>query len=741
MTSQNSISADKNNNFKFLLGTLKGAWTQGVISFSVIFFIGPILLLLACNSYDATIYRPKNIEGLVSSIFSVYSFYNVVAAMLAVFFAIAMFNYLNSRVSVNFYHSLPFKRTRMFFINFFSGIAMFSLGLVLNYLICIAIPAVTDMGFAECLPAISSVFINAFIYFIFIYSMTVMIGMTTGLAPVQWLMTVAAVAILPAIKLCVNLLKSFYYNEFWLDYFLEYDKFLSTSPVVVLFENKAFTLKTKIIFLSLAVLFTVIAVILYHYRLSEKSGNPFVFGKFASVIKYLIMFPASMAFAIIFGVLGDENLIWLIFGSISGAVVAWMIMNSIINKTARAMFTAVKGMIIFTAAVTAFNIFLTCAVEPIENFLLNDAFVKSVTLELEGYSELSRVTFKEDESKNALVEMMSIEAEDTGVDYETYIIPQSSSLETNGLTEDSVDPDGYITIDGTDYYVGYYDTDRIRVRAVAKTWFGYEIAREIIINDRVYDYFDKLKTIADSDEYKRAITDKIDTLSEKSRIMVDIKPNMIKDGKIFITFDDGELKGFNNYSDTVYSKDIHGELLEAYKKDIETVSFESYNAPVIGQICINVENSLSYGSVTLPITTKFTNTLQYLKRCGFINSVDYPGDLAEVIEAVHVYDYKTGEVITVKDTDLKKEIFESVDTYDIYCQYGSYFNTVDHRYRVLYEYSYTEEQRYNEYRYEDTYSTEPTVVELVETYEGNGTARAEFICGRVPAFIEEYFGN
>lgn len=738
MTSQNSISADKNNNFKFLLGTLKGAWTQGVVSFSVIFFIGPILLLLACNSYDETIYRPKSIEGLVSSIYGVYSFYNVVAAMLAVFFAIAMFNYLNSRVSVNFYHSLPFKRTRMFFTNYFSGIAMFSLGLVLNYLICIAIPAVTDMGFAECLPAISSVFINAFIYFIFIYSMTVMIGMTTGLAPVQWLMTVAAVAILPAIKVCVNLLKSFYYNEFWLDYFMEYDKFLPTSPVAVLFENRAFTLKTKTLFLMLAVLFTVIAVILYHYRLSEKSGNPFVFGKFASVIKYLIMFPASMAFAIIFGALGDENFIWLIFGSVSGAVVAWMIMNSIINKTARAMFTAVRGMIIFTAVATAFNIFLTCAVEPIENFLLNDAFVKSVTLELDGYNELSRVTFKEDESKNALVEMMSMEIEDTGVDYETYIIPQSSLVETNEITYDSVEPDGYITIDGTDYYVGSYDTDRIRVRAVARTWFGYEIAREIVINDRVYDYFDKLEAIVDSDEYNRVMTDKIDSLLEGKRIMIDIKPNMIKDGKILLTTDDSKLKGFNNYNNNVYDENAHGELFEAYKKDLENVSFESYNSPVLGEILIEHDDNFNYSNFRLPITLKFANTLEYLEECGLINSVDFAGDLAEVIEKVHIYDYMTGEVMTVKDTELKKEVFESIDTYGIYCQYSSYFNTVDHRYKVFYDFSYTEEQRYSEYKNEP-YSTESTVVELVETYEGNGTARAEFVCGNVPTFVEEYF--
>ena len=52
MTSRSLTSADKNCNFKFFVSTLKSAWTQGVIYFIITFLLGPVLLLIAANSYN-----------------------------------------------------------------------------------------------------------------------------------------------------------------------------------------------------------------------------------------------------------------------------------------------------------------------------------------------------------------------------------------------------------------------------------------------------------------------------------------------------------------------------------------------------------------------------------------------------------------------------------------------------------------------------------------------------------------
>lgn len=741
MTLQSSTSADKNNNLKYLLGTLKRSWTQCVINFVVTFFLGPVLLLLVTNSYTETIYRNKNIPGLVNTIGATYSFYCVIAAILAVISAIVAFNYLNSRVSVNFYHSLPFKRTRMFLTNYISGIFSFVVGFGLNYLICIIIPAACDMGFSECFPVITSVFLNSLLYFVFIYSLTVLIGMTTGLAAVGWLMTIAAVAILPAIKLCLNALKGFYSSNFWIDYFLEYEKFLPTSPVVILFDNKAFSFKSLFVILILTAAFTVGALVLYHYRLSEKSGNPFVFTRFASFVKYAIMFPVSMGFAIIFGYMGDSNFFWVLFGSVSGSVLAWMVMNSIIAKSARSMFTAVKGMIIFTVIVTLFNSCLTLATEPVDNFILeHKALVSSVSVEIDGYGKMARYTFKDDENIDALLEIINDS--------------KSDGLFGSGYADAEIYDKYYekeynVKIDGKEYYIGQPGTDRLRVRAAVKTYFGYEIARSFSItdsmldaNNNLYNYFEELEKLANSEEYKNELLAKIDAVDESYRFYVTLEPNMIKDGKIKLTRNYDTLDIINNYSNNRYI-DEYAELIEAYRKDALNISFEHYNAPVIGEMQLRDNNYSSY--VYLPITVNFTNTLEYLKECGIINSVDYAYDVAQAIDTVYIYDYYTDKVMTVKNEAEKLQIFKSVDTYDMYTQYSSYFNTVDHRYRVFYSVEVIEEHYYNK---SESYDFEvmiaeahPEVQYATESSINTGTARCEFISGKVPVFVEAYFAR
>ncbi|MBQ4136587.1 MAG: hypothetical protein IJD67_00615, partial [Clostridia bacterium] len=71
-----------------------------------------------------------------------------------------------------------------------------------------------------------------------------------------------------------------------------------------------------------------------------------------------------------------------------------------------------------------------------------------------------------------------------------------------------------------------------------------------------------------------------------SRLSVELRPNIIKDEKIGVTVGDEKLVHFNDYSQVRYDPELHEELFAAYEKDIESISFDSYNAPVIGQIYV-----------------------------------------------------------------------------------------------------------------------------------------------------------
>ena len=739
MTLQNSISADKGNNMKFFFKTVKNAWTQSVAYFVIFFLFGPVLMLIGSNSYKETVYRQKNIEGFVEFLGCSYSLFYFICAVIAVFCAIFMFNYLNSRTNVNFYHSLPFRRTRLFFINYFAGILVFTVSYGINYLICISVPAFIGMGFSQCLPVITSVFLNSLLYFLLFYSMTVMIGMLTGFAPVQWLMTVAAVSVIPAVKFGSIVLCSLYSSEFWIDYYLSPDKFILTSPAVSAFINSPFTGRQKAVFVLLCAVFTIAAIVIYHHRLSERSGDSFVFNGFASAVKYVIMFPSSIGFALIFCAIGDNSVFWLVFGGIVGSLLSWMIMNSIINKTARAMFRGVRGFLIFTLAALAYILTLALGSEYAFDKLISADSAKSITIEIDGYDEFSRYEFKDRENKEALISVLE-KSRHPYVDFDAESTSDSEKLYYHDYK--------YITIGENEYYTGYTRGYK-RIRMVVKSRLGIEYAFYTDIDTNYTDIREEMKTVCESEEYRNQILNKLTNL-DGSSIYVSLQPNMIKDGRLMTTKGKPDLI-INNYEDMPYdSKYYDFGFIEAYKKDLENISFDMYMSPAIGEITVGcIDRYGQYSSETFPITMKFTNTIEYFAECGIMNSADYAQDFAEVIGDIYVYDPDSDKIMTVSDTDKKASIISACGTGISGSGSDSFFMSYDGKYRVLYE------DTVYEYLYE---YDKPAATDAYEggtmNYEGGtmnsdgktyetvtGYSSLQFARGAVPEFVADYFSE
>lgn len=744
MTFRSLTSADKNCNFKFFVATLKSAWTQGVIYFIITFLLGPVLLLIAANSYKGNMFREKNIPGLVEAIGESYFLFYLIGACVAIMCAAFMFNYLNSRVNVNFYHSLPFSRTRMFFNNYLAGITVFAVSFGLNYLIAISIPAVTGMGFIECFPVLSSIFGNSLLYFLLFYSMTVMIGMLTGFVPVQWLMTVIAIAILPAIKLGTVLLQSFESTVVWTDYYLSFKQFMYITPAAYLFTNTKFSFVTKLLFILFTIVFTVAALVIYHYRKSERSGNSFVFNRFASIVKYVVMFPAAIGCALIFGAIGDGELFWLLFGGVIGCVLAWMIMNSVINKTTRAMFKGVKGLLIFTAVMLAYICGVVFGTDYVfENFITADT-TRSITLQIGGNGELGEFEFKEKENREAIISILD--------KYDAQFAPGEPHDPYSVVSKDEYYKSyDYVTINGKEYYLNYPGTVSKRIHVVAKDIFGIEHARSMSLYTIRADVRDELRTIANSNEYKTQIYEILDGIDENTRIGLFVSPNEIDNGMMIVN-SNSEVFPINMYSATTFNTVNRTKydfgFIEAYKRDISGAMiygddlYDMLCSPAIGYIQLrqyNVYGESSY--VELPITEKFTSTLEWLEKCDIIESKDYSGDVAEVIGDVYVYDFETRNIMTVNDTDKKAELVALSGIGIENSGADSFFAIPNHRYSVIVTYEYI--NRYSD----EVYYTEKggtITVESVsdDSYNKNSRVTTLHILGdKVPEFVEAYFSN
>ena len=744
MTSRSLTSADKNCNFKFFVSTLKSAWTQGVIYFIITFLLGPVLLLIAANSYNENIYREKNIPGLVETISESYFLFYLISGCVAVMCAIFMFNYLNSRVNVNFYHSLPFSRTRMFFTNYLAGIVVFTVSFGLNYLIAISIPAFTGMGFFECFPVLSSIFGNSLLYFLLFYSMTVMIGMLTGFAPVQWLMTVIAVAIIPAIKTGTVLLQSFWSTGVWTDYYFRFRQFMYTTPVAYLFTNNKFTPATKLLFILFTLVFTVVALVIYHYRKSERSGNSFAFNHFASVVKYIVMFPSAIGCALIFGAIGDGELFWLLFGGVIGCLLAWMIMNSVINKTTRAMFRGVKGFLIFAAVMLAYICGVVYGTDYVfENFITADT-TRSITLQIGGNGDLGQFEFKEKENREAIISILDKYETQFSSDEEGD--PYSAILSADEYHKNY----DYVTINGKEYYLNYPGTVSKRIYVVAKDIFGIEHARALSLFTIRADIHEELRTIANSNEYKTQLYEILDGINSDTRIGLFVSPNEIEDGKMIVN-SNSEIFPINTYASATFDAEDRERydfgFIEAYKRDISGAMiygddfYDMLCSPAIGFIQLRQYNEYGETSyIELTITEKFKSTLEWFEKSGIIESKDYSGDVAKSIGDVYVYDFETREVMTVSDTDKKAEIIALTGIGIENSGADSFFAVPNHRYSVIVNYDYI-----NRYREEVYYAKEGSVtVESVsdDSYNKNSRVATLHILGdKVPEFVSEYFGE
>ncbi len=743
MTSRSLTSADKSCNFKFFVSTLKGAWTQGVIYFIITFLLGPVLLLIAANAYNETIYRSKNIPALVDAISGIYFLFYLLSGCIAVMCAIFMFNYLNSRVNVNFYHSLPFGRTRMFFTNYLTGITVFTVAFGLNYLIAISIPAFTGMGFFECLPVISSIFGNSLLYFLLFYSMTVMIGMLTGFAPVQWLMTVIAVAILPAIKVGTVLLKSFWSTGVWTDYYLSFRQFMYITPAAYLFTNAKFSLATKLLFILFTLVFTVAAIIIYHYRKSERSGNSFVFNRFASVIKYVIMFPATIGCALIFGAIGDGELFWLLFGGVIGSLLAWMVMNSIINKTTRAMFRGVKGFLIFTAVMLAYVCGIVFGTDYVFENLITANTTRSITLQIGGNGELGQFEFKEKENREAIVSILDKYEKQfaPGESHDPYSIVSKSDYYNNY---------DYATINGKEYYLNYPGTVSKRIYVVAKDLLGMEHARSLSLFTIRADIRDELRTIANSNEYKTQVYEILDGIDENTRIGLFVSPNAIENGNMIVN-SNSEVFPLNTYTAASFNAVNRAKydfgFIEAYKRDISGAMiygddfFDMLCSPAMGFIQLRQYNKYGESSyIELPITEKFTSTLEWLADKEMLESTDYSGDVSKVIGEVYVYDFETRTTLAVSDTDQKEELIKLSGIGIENSGSDSFFAVLNPRYSVIVSYEYI--NRYREEIYREKYGEVTVETVSDDSYNKNSRTVTLHILGdRVPEFVSEYFNN
>lgn len=360
MTSNKSLKKNKEkkhgNGFQHLLKeTLRNNWWIAAMCSILAFLANPIATLLFVESARDSDYGPVAEDALcaVSNWFSnsggiLLSY--IMSIVFAVVISCIMFSYLHNKKQIQFYHSQPVKRVRLFFVNYVSGILLGFLPIVLMLLISFLI--VSFYGYGE---VVRPVVIGCHIFYMLAFYMSsfaigVFANQLTGTLLTSIAMNGFLHFVIPLTAVVLNLLKSMFYATVVgsgnLSYYLQYSP---TCAMVSYFGASEYRLNTEmflmpmrnemlIILLVMAIVLTIASIILYGKRPSEQTGKAFIYPVMQPVIKSLLMFLIACLGGFFLFEIGGKR-IFFYLGIILAGLITHMICEVVFQHDFKAMKT------------------------------------------------------------------------------------------------------------------------------------------------------------------------------------------------------------------------------------------------------------------------------------------------------------------------------------------------------------------------------------------------------------------
>ncbi len=601
---------------------LRQFWTT-MLLFAIILFFAlpvPVLMIISQRNLDnVDMYiRTRNMLATEWAVEIRYALTPIMAA-LALVVSCSRFKYLKNKVSVDFYHSLPVKRGRLYA----NQLAISTVALVIPFVVdaVLAFIFIASNGLMSGTLVVNFLLTagEAFVYAAFIYALTTFIGMVCGMTSVQITLTAVALAIVPATWLLGLAFSEIFNENMWYDFYLREESMRYMSPVLRFFmDTDPLTAVETLVSLLLTVVMLVCAYLIYTKRKSERSGTPVVFTPLGEVIKYVLMVIGTLLGGIFFYNVMNNDFLWTVFGMVCGAVLVFMLTNTILNKTAKAMFKGWRGLLVFMGVcVVVLAVLMT-------NLFGINSYVPSP-----------------ENTKKAVVRM----------DYDS----------TYEFTElDNIEAVHKIYTEGEwsyDYYKGgnswwNYETTGISVVFYPK--FGIPVAKSVRIYNKS-DFIEEFRTILDSEEFEAQYTARVNDIEGDGYMRLDIPRYKISpvDGELWrVYYDNGYWFEDFNLNDSRAREMAAKNIIDANA----SCGFDHFQQQTIGEFYINSNNGGFYrNSYYFPIYASMTEVTDLLIRNGQLSMTpeDTIDAYTEMIDGIEIYYAPDGEEIakTHKFTD------------------------------------------------------------------------------------------
>lgn len=332
MTSKNLYS-------KLMREDLKGRlWAVALIGL-VFFFAYPVVAAFEAGPLkDAEFYEKalleyaKQMETWLSFSNGMTVFLMMVTALVC---GMSSFSYLNSRSKVDFYHSIPVRRERLFAANYLNGILIPAVPYALAVVLATVIAISNGVSGAVLWPVALSGFGLTMVYYILMYSIVVVAAMLTGNLVVGVLGTAVFSFYIPLVVVVTEGMYSmffktyvYWFQESFMSNLLRISPLMEYIYQVEQYGDTGFNLLAVAGALAVSVLFAIIACVLYGKRPSEAAGRAMAFPVSKPIIRIMITVLSGIGFGLFFWAMRISTG-WAVFGVLCGGIIAHCVIEII----------------------------------------------------------------------------------------------------------------------------------------------------------------------------------------------------------------------------------------------------------------------------------------------------------------------------------------------------------------------------------------------------------------------------
>ena len=395
--------------------------------------------LISMNAAEAA----SNWEGYVENVGQMLGgtnpFAKLAIIVLAVTCGISMFAYLHNRQKVDFYHSLPVSRSRLFAVNYATGALCSLVPYFVMHLLSIA--CAYAMGFGEAVSAsLVGVMAANVIFFFLLYALaalttifcgntiiTLLLGLWVYFGPMlanvlrtglmsMFFQTYSSEVSMTQLVMGNNLSPLIKYfgvdgTKYATNYFSAYAyagvSYGGTMPS---------TVGLLIGYAAAAVVITAVALVLFRHRRSERAGTALAFKPAKLPVKVIICAVMGVAFAELFYMIVDYSKLWFWVGLVLGTVIFHCVVEIIYAFDFRAIFRKPVQLVIILAVLAAGVLTMQLDVFGYDKWLPDEGSIKAAALDVYSSSRSDSSMLTEPENIAAVRQLAALGVENLNHD-------------------------------------------------------------------------------------------------------------------------------------------------------------------------------------------------------------------------------------------------------------------------------------------------------------------------------------